>query len=213
MKKRIEISAKQMAGREEKVADILSDYMDSINEGEALSITEILEKNSEIADVLSPKLKAMEELYHRFLMKKAPEEFKEKLLSNLLAKMDALYPAYSLEGVLKHKRHIVLKYLREQQGKSIEQVAQEAGIEREKVIALETNEKEPVTPRLWTILANVYKVNIKKLGIILGNVPKWQDNLSGLTFATQYRGEDLTDEEKELINKFFQDKTGNKNGK
>lgn len=207
----------QKVGIEEKIADILSEYIDSINNGEALSIPEILEKNSDIAEKLLPQLKDMENIYHRFLMKKAPEDFKEKLLKTLLLKMEAkassAYEIAIAEILKKGKRHTVLRYLRERTRKSVEQVAKEAGIEREKVIALETNDKELVLPRVWTALARVYKIPIDKLGIILGKIPKWQSNSPSLKFATQYTGKDLTDEEKELINKFLQYKTGKKNDK
>lgn len=193
---------------EEKIADILSDYVDSLNRGDAPAISEILEKNKEIANALLPELETAKTIYRQFVMKKAPKEFKEKLRKKLLAKMESM-----AKEALREKKHSILRYLRERIHKSLGQVSEETGIPQDTLIALETPGKRGyLTPRSWAGLAKVYQVEIKKLGIILGKV-KPESSRLGLTFATQYIGEDLTQEEKELIEKFFKYKNKNKNGK
>lgn len=74
--------------KEQEIADVLSDYIDGLNEGEAPSINEVLENYPSIADDLRPQLETAQMIHARFIMTRAPEDFKIELLSTLMDIMD-----------------------------------------------------------------------------------------------------------------------------
>lgn len=70
--------------KKKKIANALSKYIDEQNEGFPPTVSEFLELHKDIATELRPKLETLNVFYQRYVMKNAPENFKNKLWKKLL---------------------------------------------------------------------------------------------------------------------------------
>ena len=203
---------KEEKGREKRIAEVLSKYVNNLNNGDTAPISEFLAGNEDITDELQDKLHFVQFLHRKVGIWHAPRQFKEELLEKLKKEMGRIVQKEEIdkpiELILQEKSHFVLRYLRQKVKKSIDDVARELNINRDTLLELEKRNDVFISAKTWSEMAKLYKVNIRWLGIVLRKV-NWHQKPSKRMLAAQYHGEYLSGDEKELINRFFTNRNNN----
>lgn len=160
---------------EQKVADVVSIFLDNLKKGYASPIEEVLEEYPELSEVLRPKLETVERFYQDFIMEKAPEDLKKELYSKLLAEMDRLdlhetsKSTFLDEPIINRKMislgDSIISY-RRQKGLSLIDFANQLNEQKELLSKIENNCLKNIPESIFTKLSEILKekvVSLKKL--------------------------------------------------